>query len=484
MTEMYRYECVIGLEVHAQLDTRSKLFCGCAATFGSPANTQVCPVCLGLPGALPVLNEAAVESALKMILACGGEISARSVFARKNYFYPDLPKGYQISQFDEPVGVGGAVVFDVDGETHRIGLTRIHLEEDAGKSVHPAQASGDDVSLIDMNRCGVPLLEIVSKPEIRSPEEAYAYLSRLRQIVQYLGICSGDMEKGALRCDANVSVRLKDADEYGTRTELKNLNSFRGVERGLKYEIDRQIEILESGGSVVQETRLWDEDRNISVSMRSKEESHDYRYFREPDLVDLAISDEWISAVADSLPELPHETYVRFMSEYSLPRYDAEVLTTSRELANYVTETIGIFPDPKKVSNWTLTEVLGVLKDLGISIDKFAVSPAQVGELLKTVDDGIVSGKIAKDVFREMVETGDSPLVIINREGLRQINDEDELDAVIIELLASNRENIEAYRGGKKQIFAFLIGEIMKATDGQANPDIANRLLKRRLDEG
>ena len=474
---MFEYEYIIGLEVHAQLQTESKIFCHCSTAYGSPPNTQVCPVCLGLPGALPALNKRAVEYAMKMILATGGTINNRSVFARKNYFYPDLPKGYQISQYDLPLGEGGEIEFNIEGKTYYIGLIRIHLEEDAGKSIH----TGENCSLIDMNRCGVPLIEIVSKPEIRGPIEAYAYLSRIKQIVQYLGICSGDMEKGALRCDANISIRPVGQVEFGTRTEIKNMNSFHGVERALSFEIDRQVEIIESGGRVMQETLLWDEDEGEIHPMRSKEESHDYRYFPEPDLTELVVSDDWVREVAMSLPELPHDKHRRFQKDYGIPMYDAEVLVSKKPLADYFEQTVEAFPNPKKVSNWVMTEVLKVLKDSRIEIEQFRVKPKQIGDLLRSVDDGTISGKIAKDVFAEMVETGDNPSDIIEKKGLQQITDEAMLDAITADIIAKNPNNVKKYRNGKEQILGFFVGELMKATKGKANPELANKVIRKYL---
>ena len=483
---MADYECVIGLETHAQLQTESKVFCRCSTRYGAQPNTQVCPVCLGLPGALPVLNRRAVEFVIRMILATGGTVRKRSAFARKNYFYPDLPKGYQISQYDRPLGEGGQIVFDLEGESHRVSLTRIHLEEDAGKSFHSdgidSETPSGDVSLIDMNRCGIPLMEIVSEPEIRSPSEAHGFLVGLKRIVQYLGICSGDMEKGALRCDANLSVRPAGRKTFGTRTEIKNMNSFRGVERALEYEMNRQIGILESGGDVLQETRLWNEDEFRTYSMRSKEESQDYRYFPEPDLADIVTDEQWIEEIRSSLPELPFERYRRFQSEYDLSLYDAEVLTATRALADYVEDCIRVFPNPKKVSNWIMTEVLKVLKDSKIEIDHFRVTPKQVGELLKCAEKGTISGRIAKDVFADMVRTGKDALLIVDERGLRQITDEQTLDKVVVEIIDRNAENVELYRSGRKQLLGFFVGEVMKATDGKANPKLVNEIIRKHID--
>jgi aspartyl-tRNA(Asn)/glutamyl-tRNA(Gln) amidotransferase subunit B len=435
---------------------------------------------------MPVLNGEAVRQAVKMIVATGGSVRRRSVFARKNYFYPDLPKGFQISQYEEPIGEGGRVVFDLDGKIHRIALNRIHLEEDAGKSFHGAGAGSSgpptDCSLIDMNRCGVPLLEIVTEPEIRSPRQAYGFLLRLRQVLQYLDICSGDMEKGALRCDVNLSIRRIGRYEFGTRTEIKNLNSFHGVEQALAFEMSRQVAILESGGHVVQETRLWNEQEKATRSMRSKEESHDYRYFPEPDLADLIIPDKWIEEIRGLLPELPHDRFIRFTREYGLPAYDAEVLTAYRRLADYVEDTIRAFPHPKRVSNWIMTEVLRAVKGMAADISRLRVTPAQIAELLKSIDDGAISGKIAKDVFAEMVNTGEDPSAIVARRGLSQLTDERVLGKLVAEIVDKHPENVELYRGGKKQLLAFFVGEVMKATDGRANPRLVNQIVREHID--
>ncbi|MGH8015784.1 MAG: Asp-tRNA(Asn)/Glu-tRNA(Gln) amidotransferase subunit GatB, partial [Candidatus Zixiibacteriota bacterium] len=407
MNSVNGYEPVIGLEVHAQLQTASKIFCGCKNAYGEPPNTLTCPVCLGLPGALPVLNKQAVENAMKMILAVGGTIHNRSVFARKNYFYPDLPKGYQISQFDKPLGEGGAVHFILENGTEKFcELIRIHIEEDAGKSLHPEK--GKNFTRVDLNRCGTPLIEIVSKPDLRSPQEAYSYFVKLKQILQYTDVCTGDMEKGHLRCDANVSVRPVGQKTFGTRTEVKNMNSFKSVERAITYEIDRQIGVLKSGGRITQATLLWDEGRQVAEEMRSKEESHDYRYFPEPDLVNLMISNEWIADVKKNLPELPDAKSERFIQQFEIRPYDATVLTDSRELADYYEEVMAHTKDGRTASNWVQSELLGVLKTSNESIMTFKVRPKMIADIVNKINSGEISGKIAKQIFAEMVESGKS----------------------------------------------------------------------------
>ncbi len=474
------YESTIGLEVHAQLLTESKIFCGCSTKFGSPPNTQTCPVCLGMPGVLPVLNKKAVEYALKMVLAVGGKVHSESIFARKNYFYPDLPKGYQISQYEKPLATGGFIEIETDSGKKKIGITRIHLEEDAGKSMHPEGESDGDTS-VDMNRCGVPLVEIVSEPDISSPQEAYLYLTKLRQIVEYLGICSGNMEEGALRCDANVSVRPKGVGKFGINTEVKNMNSFRGVEKALTYEIKRQIEILDAGGTVEKQTLLWDEKKQISSVMRSKEESHDYRYFPEPDLVTLAVSQEWIDQIKKSLPELPDEKKQRFVTKFKIPEYDAGVLTSSKELAHYYEECVKNHPDPKTLSNWVMGEVLRELKERKIEIKNFKIAPTDLTDLLKQIDEGTISGKMAKEIFSQMAQTGKSASQIISEKGLAQISDERELNRIVEEVLKENPESVKMYHAGKEKLFGFFVGQVMKKTEGKANPKLVNELLRAKL---
>jgi aspartyl-tRNA(Asn)/glutamyl-tRNA(Gln) amidotransferase subunit B len=474
------YEPVIGLEVHAQLLTDSKIFCGCKVGYGEPSNTLTCPVCLGLPGALPVLNKKAVEFAIRAILAVGGTVAGHSVFARKNYFYPDLPKGYQISQYDKPTGIGGVISYRLGEDEKAVRLTRIHLEEDAGKSLHPEH--GEANTRIDLNRCGTPLIEIVTEADIRSPEEAYGYLVKLKQILQYLGVCSGDMEKGHLRCDANISVRKAGTEKFGTRTELKNLNSFKGVERGLKYEIERQISVLKAGGIIEQDTLLWNEKKLVAESMRSKEESHDYRYFPEPDLVDLVIPEEWIARVREALPELPAQKASRFVAQYGLRPYDAGVLTDSKELADYYEETMRHTKDGVAASNWIQTELLGILNKTGEEISGYKIRPKMIAELVNRVAAGEISGKIAKTVFEEMTASGREPSEIIAEQGLAQISDESALVPIVERIIAANPENVAKVKAGKNNVFGFFVGQVMKETQGQANPELVNRLLKERLD--
>lgn len=475
------FEPVIGLEVHAQLNTETKIFCGCRAEYGASPNTLTCPVCLGLPGVLPVLNRKAVEYALKVILAVGGEVQRRSFFARKNYFYPDLPKGYQISQYDQPLGEGGEIRFKlVDDEPRAVRLKRIHLEEDAGKSLHPE--SGAQVTRIDLNRCGVPLIEIVSEPDICSPHEAYSYLLKLKQILQYLGVCTADMEKGHLRCDANVSVRPTGSSELFVRTEVKNMNSFKAVERALRFEIERQVKLIKSGGTIEQCTMLWDEDCQTAEPMRTKEESEDYRYFPEPDLIDLVITDEWLERLKLEMPEFAEEKIVRFMQQYSIPEYDATVLTETTELADYYEAVMADFDDGKMVSNWIMTELLKVINEEKADISTFRIRPKMIAELLGHVKSGDISGKIAKRVFDEMVSSGTSPGEIIDRDRLTQLSDESELRAIIEQVLSENEDNLKLYLSGKTKVFTFFIGRIMEKTGGRANPELTTRLLQEILD--
>ncbi len=474
------YESVIGLEVHAQLLTDSKIFCGCSTKYGSPPNSQTCPVCLGMPGVLPVLNKKAVEYAIKMVLAVGGTVRAESTFARKNYFYPDLPKGYQISQYEQPLAAGGFIEEESNSGKKKIRIARIHLEEDAGKSVHPEGESENETS-VDLNRCGVPLIEIVSEPDISSPGEAHLYLTKVRQLVQYLGICSGNMEEGALRCDANVSVRPKGTAKLGVNTEVKNMNSFRAVERALTFEIKRQIDILKKGGTVEKETLLWDEKRQKSTVMRSKEESPDYRYFPEPDLVTLAVSREWIERIKESLPELPDERRRRFAVEYKIPEYDAGVLTSSKELANYYEECVKHHPDPKMVSNWVMGEVLRELNERKVEIEEFRVNPKNLAGLLKEVENGTISGKMAKEMFPEMAQSGRSAAEIISEKGLAQITDEKYVERIVDEVLKESPENVRRYREGEDKLLGFLVGQVMKKTQGKANPKLVNEVLKTKL---
>ena len=472
------FEPVIGLEVHAQLKTKTKIFCSCSTSFGGPPNTHTCPVCLGMPGVLPVLNKKVVEYTLRMAMATQCEIARESRFARKNYFYPDLPKGYQISQYELPIAQYGFVDIEVNGSNHRIGITRIHMEEDAGKLGHDPNRP---ISRVDFNRTGVPLIEIVSDPDIRSPEQAGAYLRHLRSIVRYLGICDGNLEEGSFRCDANVSIRPKDSDIFGTRTELKNLNSFKHVEKALHYEISRQREILTDGGHIVQETRLWDPDKNKTTSMRGKEEAHDYRYFPDPDLLPLVIDDEWINRVQKDMPELPAEKKQRFMDGYKLPSYDADLLTTDRELGDYFEACVRDFPHPKQVSNWVMGSLLGLLNAQGKSIQESPVSAPDLAGLLKLIEEGVISGKIAKTVFDEMAQSGKPPGQIVDEKGLVQISDTDAIEDVIFKVILNNPKEVDAYKKGKTKLLGFFIGQVMQATRGKANPKIVNQLLKQKL---
>ena len=472
-------EPVIGLEVHAQLKTSTKIFCGCSTSFGAPPNTHTCPVCLGMPGVLPVLNKKVVEYTLRMALATNCRISSESRFARKNYFYPDLPKGYQISQYEKPIAEHGFVDIEVNGSLHRIGITRIHMEEDAGKLVHDPRRP---VSMVDFNRTGVPLIEIVSEPDIRSPEAAGAYLRQLRSIVRYLAICDGNLEEGSFRCDANVSIRPQGSQTFGTRTELKNLNSFKHVEKSLQYEISRQQEVLLDGDQIIQETRLWDPGKNKTTSMRGKEEAHDYRYFPDPDLLPLVIDDGWIQSIKESLPELPDEKKKRFTERYGLPSYDAVLLTSDRELADYFETCVGLHSHPKQVSNWVMGALLGLLNTLGKSIDESPVSPENLARLLALVEDGRISGKIAKTVFDEMGQSGKPAEQIVKEKDLVQITDTDAIDDVVSTTISEHPKEVEAYKKGKTKLLGFFVGQVMKITKGKANPKMVNEILKQKLE--
>ncbi len=476
------YEAIIGLEVHCQLSTQSKIFCGCKTDFGAQQNTQVCPVCLGMPGVLPVLNRRAVEFAIRMGLATHCRIAEHSIFARKNYFYPDLPKGYQISQYEEPLCEDGYLEIELEsGEKKRIHIIRIHLEEDAGKSVHAEDYVSENETLIDLNRCGVPLIEIVSGPDIRSPREAYHYLVRIRQLVRYLEICDGNMEQGSLRCDANISVRPKGQDAFGVKTELKNMNSFRNVERALEYEIQRQIAMLERGEPIQQETLLWDAARNRVVPMRSKEYAHDYRYFPEPDLVPLMISSEWRQAIAAQLPELPVARRERFVRDYRLPEYDAAVLTEEKPVADYFEAVVKAGADAKQASNWVMGDVLRVLKEEKIEISAFPVKPKALAEMIQLITDGTISSKLAKTVFEEMRKTQKSAKQIVEEKGLVQITDTGAIERVVDEVLAANPKEVERYRQGEEKLIGFFVGQVMRATRGKANPQMVNQLLRQKL---
>ncbi len=474
------YEPVIGLEIHAQLKTKTKIFCACSTAFGAPPNTHTCPVCLGMPGVLPVLNKKVVEYTMRMALATGCDIESVSRFARKNYFYPDLPKGYQISQYELPIARNGQVAVEVNSDIHQIGITRIHMEEDAGKLNHDP---GRPVSQVDFNRTGVPLIEIVSEPDIRSPEAAGAYLRQLRAIVRYLSICDGNLEEGSFRCDANVSIRPAGAEAFGTRTEIKNLNSFKHVEKALQYEINRQREIITDGGEVIQETRLWDPEKQRTQSMRSKEEAHDYRYFPDPDLLPLVIEDGWIETVRQVLPELPSEKKKRFVVEYGLPSYDADILTADRALAEYYEACLEDFNEPKAVSNWIMGSLLGWLNAEGKTIDQTPIAASNLAQLLKLVDDGTISGKIAKTVFDDMARSGKSARQIVEEKGLVQISDSNALENIVSTVLNANPSEVKAFQNGKTKLLGFFVGQVMKETRGKANPKLVNEILKRKLEK-
>ncbi|MBF8299754.1 MAG: gatB [Acidobacteria bacterium] len=476
-----QYEAVIGLEVHAQLRTRTKIFCGCSTTFGAPPNTQVCPVCLGLPGALPVLNRQAVDYAIKAALALGCEVQPESVFARKNYFYPDLPKGYQISQYERPLALHGVLDMTAGGAT-RIGLTRIHMEEDAGKSLHEGFPDSDHRTYVDYNRSGVPLIEIVTEPDMRSASEAAEFFSRLRDILVWLGVSDGNMEEGSLRCDANVSVRPAGQREFGTKAEVKNVNSFRNVQKALAYEIDRQIDLLEGGGRVVQETRLWDSATGRTFSMRSKEEAHDYRYFPEPDLPPLVVDAQRIAAVRATMTELPEARRRRFVAAYGLPEYDAGVLTQSAALGDYFEQAAAASGNPKAASNWVMGELLRTLNDRGTAIDDAALTPRALAGLIALIDKGAISSSIAKDVFAKMYDSGRAAEDIVAAEGLAQIGDEAALLPIVRDVIARHADAVAQYRAGKTTTFGFLVGQVMKGSGGKGNPKLVNQLLTRELD--
>jgi aspartyl-tRNA(Asn)/glutamyl-tRNA(Gln) amidotransferase subunit B len=480
-----KYEPVIGLEVHAQLLTESKIFCGCSTKFGQVANQNTCPVCMGFPGALPVLNKKTVEFAIRAGLATHCEIARSSRFARKNYFYPDLPKGYQISQYELPICTNGYIDIATNGVAKRIRLTRIHMEEDAGKSIHDLRS---DASLVDLNRAGVPLLEIVSEPDIQSAEEAGSYLRALRAMIQYLEICDGNMEEGSFRCDANVSVRRERAPTLGTKVEIKNLNSFKAVEKAIAFEIRRHIEALSEGGKLIQETRLWDPDREETRPMRTKEFAHDYRYFPDPDLLPVVIEEEWIDTIRASLPELPEARKVRFISQYEIPAYDAELLTSRKDIADYFESALKMHRNPKAIANWILGDLFRALKEQKLDekpyITDWPVRADNLANMIALIDQGTISGKIAKTVFDAMLDSGRSPQEIVTEKGLEQVSDSESIEKAIDQVLAAYPKQAADYRAGNEKIFGFLVGQIMKATQGKINPQKANESLKRKLLQG
>ena len=474
------FEAVIGLEVHVQLQTESKIFCSCSTTFGAPPNSHTCPVCLGMPGVLPVLNRKVVEYAMKMALATNCRINRRFVFARKQYFYPDLPKGYQISQHDLPIAEHGHIEIETADGRKRIGITRIHMEEDAGKLVHDETRP---ISYVDLNRTGVPLIEIVSEPDMRSPEEAAAYLKALREIVRYLGISDGNMEEGSLRCDANISLRPRGEEKLGTKVELKNMNSFRHVQKALEYEIRRQSALLLDGQELLQETRLWDVAKGVTLSMRSKEEAHDYRYFPDPDLVPTEIDESWLESVAASLPELPQAKRERFRSQYGLPDYDAAIITSSRPMADFFEECVSLFDDPKGVSNWMMGEVAKLLNEYGVEIEESRLTPSHLAEILSLIKEGTISGKIGKSILAEVFESGRSPRNIVKEKGLEQVSDTGELEAVVDSIIQRHPAEVEKFRAGKTKVMGFFVGQIMRETKGKANPKVVNELLLKKLNK-
>lgn len=474
------FEAVSGLEIHVQINTRTKTFCSCSTEFGAAPNTHTCPVCLGLPGALPVLNKEVVRKGVIAGLALGCRVSEFSVFARKNYFYPDLPKAYQISQYELPLSTGGGVLINTeDGQEKIIGIVRAHLEEDAGKLIHDEDPKGP--SYVDFNRCGVPLLEIVTEPDIRTPEEAYLFLQAIKEIMQYAGISECNMEKGELRVDVNISVRRVGKKEFGVKQEIKNMNSFANVKRALEYEIKRQTRLLRTGGKLTQQTRLFDPRKGITVVMRSKEEAHDYRYFPDPDLVPIVITREYIEELRGNLPELPANRRRRFVSRYGLKDYEAAILCSSWKLADYFEEAARGYPGPKKIANWILGEVIRVLNERKIDVDQFPVPPAYIRELFNCIDTGIISGKMAKEVFGEMVSTGKSPVQIVEERNLKQLTDGDAIEAVIEEVIAEYRSVVSDYIGGKQKAFGFLVGQVMQKTHGKANPHLVNEMLHEKL---
>jgi len=472
------YEAVIGLEVHAQLQTTTKIFCGCETAFGEEANTRTCPVCIGMPGVLPVLNRKAVEYIIKTGLATHCTISPFSRFARKNYFYPDLPKGYQISQYELPLCERGHVEIVVDGKVKRIGLTRIHLEEDAGKNLHTSEAGA---SLVDLNRAGTPLMEIVSEPDIRTADEAAEYLKKLRSILRYIEVSDADMEKGNFRCDINISLRPAGVKEYGTRAEVKNVNSFKFVQKALEYEMKRQAQVLDDGGKVVQETRLFDSAKGVTFSMRSKEEAHDYRYFPEPDLVPVAVTAEDVAAIRTTIPELPDAKRERFVKEYGLPDYDADMLTQSRALAAYYEEAAKLAGQPKVVSNWMMGELMRLLNAENREIEDCPVGPDRLAAMIKMIESGVISTKIAKTVFEEMYRSGKDAEAVVREKGLVQVSDTGAIEKIIDEVIKANPAQHADYKGGKDKLFGFFVGQVMKASKGKANPEMVNDLLKKKL---
>jgi len=474
-----QYEPVIGLEVHVQLNTNSKIFCSCSTKFGSSSNSQTCPVCLGLPGVLPVLNEEALRKAILAGIALNCSISQYSKFDRKNYFYPDLPKAYQISQFDKPICFNGFIEITTENYNKKIGVTRLHLEEDAGKLIH-SDDSTKNISCVDYNRTGVPLAEIVSEPDMRSSEEAYIYLQNLKSIMKYLEVSDCNMEEGSLRCDVNISLRESSDHAFGEKVEIKNLNSFKAVKMAIDYEIQRQGRQLNNGESIIQETRLWDADKNETFSMRSKEEAHDYRYFPDPDLPPIRIDESYIHDIMKSLPELPDQKKERFISDYTLPEYDAGVLTSTRQLAEYFEKTVQSGAPAKKASNWILSELLARVEDTE-EMEQCQVQPSQLAKLIGLIDDDTISGKIAKTVFSEMINTGKDPEIIVEEKGLKQVTDFSFIEKLVDEVIANNTQSVEDYKSGKEKALKFLVGQIMKESRGKANPKIVNEILMKKL---
>lgn len=473
------YEPVIGLEVHVQLNTQTKIFCSCSTKFGSDSNSQTCPVCLGLPGVLPVFNEEVLKKSIMAGLALNSDIAHYSKFDRKNYFYPDLPKAYQISQYDKPICENGYIDIITNDGKKRIGITRLHMEEDAGKSIHSSDP-GKNVSYVDLNRTGVPLAEIVSEPDIRSADEAYAYLQKIKSIMKYIDASDVNMEEGSLRCDVNISIRKKGAEKFGEKVEIKNLNSFKAVRSSINYEIDRQVKMLEYGEKIAQETRLWDADKSETYSMRSKEDAHDYRYFPCPDLTPIIINDEYIQKIREQLPELPDAKMKRFSDEYDLPEYDASVLTSVRQLAEYYESVTQNSANPKKASNWIMSELLGKIDDAE-KINEYIITPEMLAKLLVLIDNNTISGKIAKTVFAEMLKNGGDPEIIVEEKGLKQVTDSGEIEKIVEEVIAANEQSVTDFKNGKQKALGFLVGQVMKASKGKANPQMVNEILRKKM---